>query len=186
MSTPFEISDQMTEEFCDLSPIAATNYGVSGRDHLWDDLSPEGHAAKARFYKARIDDLAPHFGHPERKQAVAARVLTADLQESLRRYENGEHLIDLNHIYSPVQRIRDVFDLMEHETDDGWSAIVTRLATIHEPLSGYRQCLQAGLDAGELVAKRQVESVIDQCRLLSSEGSRFSKYQGLAGDRDTE
>ena len=77
MSTPFEISDRLTEEFCDLSPIAATGVGVPGRDHLWDDTSPEGHAARAAFYSSAIAELEPHLGHPERKQAVAARVLSA-------------------------------------------------------------------------------------------------------------
>ena len=180
MATPFEISDRMTEEFCDLSPIEATDAGVPGRDHLWDDLSPEGFEARAKFFEAAISELEPHLDHPERKQAVAARVLISAAREALGQYEHGDHLVDLNHIWSPVQAIRDVFDLMSHEDDDGWKAIVTRLMTIGEPLDGYRQCLRAGIDAGRVVARRQVHSVIEQARSLASDQSRFLKYLQLA------
>ncbi len=182
MSTPFEISDRLTEEFCDLSPIAATQAGVPGRDHLWDDTSPEGHASKAEFYSSAITELAPHLGHPEKKQAVAARVLTAALQENLRRFEEGQHLVDMNHIHSPPQIIRDVFDLMDPKTDDGWRAIVSRLGSIDAPISGYRKCMKAGIDSGQTVARRQVESVIEQCRSLGSAKSRFLKYVEMAGE----
>lgn len=182
MSTPFEISDRLTEEFCDLSPIAATGVGVPGRDHLWDDTSPEGHAAKAAFYSSAIAELAPHIGHPERKQAVAARVLSAALQENLRRFEEGQHLVDMNHIFSPPQIFRDIFDLMDPKTDEGWQAIVTRLGSIGAPIAGYRKCLEAGIESGQTVARRQVESVIEQCRSLASDESRFLKYVEMAGD----
>ena len=182
MSTPFEISDRLTEEFCDLSPIAATKAGVPGRDHLWDDTSPEGHAAMAAFCKAAIEELAPHLGHPERKQAVAARVLSAALEESLRRFEEGEHLVDMNHIFSPPQVIRDVFDLMDPEGDEGWNAIVARLGSVGAPLEGYRECLEAGIESGQTVARRQVNSVIEQSRSLASDESRFLKYVEIAGE----
>ena len=63
----------------------------------------------AAFYSSAIAELEPHLGHPERKQAVAARVLSAALKENLRRFEEGQYLVDMNHIFSPPQIFRDVF-----------------------------------------------------------------------------
>jgi uncharacterized protein (DUF885 family) len=188
LSTPFEISDRLTEDFCDLSPIDATFYGVPGRDHLWDDTSPDGHAARAELCATAIEELRPHLDHPEKKQAVAARVISAAMEEELRRFEDGEHLVDLNHIFSPVQIYRDVFDLMDPKEEGSWKNIVTRLGSIEAPLAGYRLCLEAGISAGQTVARRQVESAIEQCRSLASGESRFLKYLGLADElgRDRE
>lgn len=188
MSTPFEISDRITEEFCDLAPIAATGVGVPGRDHLWDDTSPDGHAARAAFYSSAIAELEPHLGHPERKQSVAARVLSAALKENLRRFEEGQHLVDMNHIFSPPQIFRDIFDLMDPKSDEGWQAIVTRLESIGAPIAGFRECMEAGIASGQTVARRQVESVIEQCRSLASGESRFLKYVAMAREagRDVE
>ncbi|CAN5847760.1 DUF885 domain-containing protein [soil metagenome] len=180
MNTPFEISDRLTDEFCDLSPIAATTSGIPGHDHLWDDTSPEGHTARAKLYSSTIAELAPHLGHPERKQAVAARVLSAALQENLRRFEEGAHLVDMNHIFSPPQIFRDIFDLMDPTTDDGWQAIVQRLGSIGAPIAGYKKCMEAGIESGRTVARRQVETVIEQCRSLASGESRFLKYIEMA------
>lgn len=188
MTTPFEISDRLCEEISDIIPVAATYFGVPGRDHLWGDFSPTGQAALAALSSRYIAELAPHLDHPEEKQRLASRAITADLQEKVDRYEAGEHLIAMNHIFSPPQIARDVFDVMDPSDEKTWQAIVTRLETMSEPLSGYRACLQAGLDSGQVVAKRQVESVIEQCRSLASDESRFLKYVAMAADlnRDVE
>jgi uncharacterized protein (DUF885 family) len=154
--------------------------GVPGRDHLWDDVSLEGHAARAAFHSAAIEELKSHLDHPEGKQAVAARVVSAAMEESLRRFHEGHHLVDMNHIFSPPQIFRDIFDLMDPKTDDGWNAIVARLGSIGTPLAGYRKCLEAGLESGNTVARRQVESVIEQSRSLASDESRFLKYVDIA------
>lgn len=180
MTTPFEISDRMTEEFADLEPVAATVYGVPGRDHLWVDHSPAGYARQAEFYREKLAELAPHLDHPEAKQATAAKVITAYLEEQLDAYDNNDHIRNLNHIFSPLQTFRDVFDVMSTEGPQAWSAIVTRLGTIGEPIGQYRETLQAGLDSGDVVARRQVESVIEQCRTLASDKSRFLKYLTIA------
>ncbi len=188
MTTPFEISDRLCEDISDIIPVAATYFGVPGRDHLWGDFSPTGQAALADLSSRYIAEFAPHLDHPEEKQRLASRAITADLQENVDRYEAGEHLIAMNHIFSPPQIARDVFDVMDPSDEKTWQAIVTRLETMSEPLSGYRECLQAGLDSGQVVAKRQVESVIEQCRSLASDESRFLKYVAMADDlnRDVE
>ncbi|MDH3190498.1 MAG: DUF885 domain-containing protein [Acidimicrobiia bacterium] len=186
MPTPFEISDRLTEQYADLSPELATSYGIAGRDHLWGDMSPERHQAQADLAADAVRELSEHFDHPDPKQAVAAKVVAAYMQELVDAFDHGDHLRDLNHIHSPTQVVRDVFDLMPTDTDEGRANIVSRLSTVDQPLAGYRQTLQLGLDRGEVVARRQVESVIGQCRSVAAETSRFEKYRDMAeaGSRD--
>lgn len=177
MSTVFEIADRLTEEYADLSPQAATSYGIPGRDHLWGDFSPSGAAAIADFAADARAVLAPHLEDPAPGQSTAARVISAFMQEILDAYDRGEHLRNLNHIHSPVQIIRDVFDLMPTDSDEGWRNLLSRLITIDQPIEGYRETLQLGLDRDEAVARRQVLSVIEQCRSLARQDGRFRKYE---------
>lgn len=177
MPTVFEIADLLTEEYADLAPQAATSYGIPGRDHLWGDLSPAGAAAIADFAADARATLVSHFDDPDPKQVTAAKVISAFMQEILDAYDHGDYLRRLNHIYSPVQIVRDVFDLMPTDNDEGWNNILTRLNTIDQPLTGYQETLQLGLDRNETVARRQVESVVEQCRALERPDGRFRKYE---------
>lgn len=168
--------------------MAATFAGIAGHDHLWDDLSPEGEAAKASFQAAGLAELAAHLDDPDPVQSVAARVISAYLEGELRRHESGHWKRDLNHIHSPFQSARDTFDVVPKEGPDAWAAITTRLNDWGVMLDGYRACLQVGLDEGDVVARRQVMSVIDQVRSVAGDESRFNDLPARAasagGDED--
>jgi hypothetical protein len=95
MSTVFQICDRLTDAYAELSPMAATFAGVKGHDHLWDDLSPDGEAAKAAFYAAGAAELAAYVDDPDPVQADAARVVASHLNTELRRHESGHWRRDL-------------------------------------------------------------------------------------------
>ena len=105
-TTPFEICDRLTEAYADLSPIAATEAGIPGRDHQWDDFSPEGEAAKEELRARAVAELAPHLDHPDPVQATAARVASGYLESERRLYASGHWKRDINHILRPVSRLR--------------------------------------------------------------------------------
>ncbi|MFZ0626044.1 MAG: DUF885 domain-containing protein [Acidimicrobiia bacterium] len=188
MTEPFEIADRLTETYADLSPILATTYGISGRDDRWDDLSPEGHAAKAAFWRSANAELEPHLGHPDPVQAHAAKVMVGYFKTLIARHEMGHWKRDLNHIYSPFQAARDTFDIAPDEGPDAWDAIASRLENFGDALDGYRSSLGVGLDDGVTAARRQVLSVIDQVRAVAGEGSRFNdlaeRAAGRGGDEE--
>jgi uncharacterized protein (DUF885 family) len=188
MSTVFQICDRLTDAYAELSPMAATFAGVKGHDHRWDDLSPDGEAAKAAFYARGVADLAPHLDDPDPVQAAAARVVSSHLDTELRRHESGHWRHDLNHLHSPFQSARDTFDVAPKEGDAAWDAITARLSGWGEMLDGYRASLQDGLDRGDVVAQRQVKTVIDQVRSVAGEDSRFNDLtaQAASGDGDEE
>ncbi len=174
MPTPFQISDEFTEAYADLNPISATNYGIGGRDEQLTDYSPEGHEARADLYRSTLDRLAASEAD-EPKQQFASEVLSRWIAERLERHESLKWQRDLNHIYSPFQVMRDVFDVMPKGDGEAGDAIRARLNGMGEMVDGYINSLQLGLDRGDTVARRQVESVIAQARFAASEDSLFNK-----------
>jgi uncharacterized protein (DUF885 family) len=187
-TTPFEICDLLTEAYADLSPIAATEAGLPGRDHLWDDFSPEGEAAKEELRARAVAELAPHLHHPDPVQATAARVASGYLESERLLHDSGHWKRSINHIYGPFQTARDSFDIVSKEGAEAWENVTIRLSTWGDMLDGYRSSLQVGLDEGEIVARRQVLSVIEQVRSVAGPTSRFGSLPGLAaaagGDED--
>ncbi len=157
-------------------PNFATVLGIPGRDGQCTDYSPAAHHDRADLYRSTLASLQPHLNHHDPFQAFAAKVLTGWLEERLREHEAGEWKRDLNHIYSPFQDMRDVFDVMPRERVEDWDNIVSRLSGFPEMLGGYRESLQVGIQDGDTVAARQVESLIEQLQAVASEESRFAGF----------
>lgn len=182
MPTPFEISDRFTDEFAALHPILATNFGVTGYDQECTDFSPDGVVARAELYRRTKDGLSTHLDHPDAVQAFAAKVLTGWLDEQLDEFEHHDWRKDMNHVWSPFQNMRDVFDVMGKDTPEQWEAIAARLEGFSGMLDGYRQCLAVGIETGDTVAVRQAESVLEQAEAAASDESRFLAFVSQASD----
>lgn len=173
MTDIFELSDRAVEEVADADPVMATIAGVAGRDHRWPDHSPDGHAERhaltVRLHaEAGAIDVAD-----EANASLAQQVLLDDLGDQLVRFDAGDHLRDLNSIESTFQTVKMAIDMMPKETRDDWGRLVVRLASIDQPLAGYRQTLAAGLDAGDAVAARQVRAVVEEGRIAAGDTSGF-------------
>src|SRR6185295_18880960 len=69
---------------------------------------------------------------------------------------------DLNVIASPLQSMRDVFDLMATETDEDWALIGRRMSKVPDRVAGYIEALHAAVTAGRAPAARQVTHCIEQ------------------------
>lgn len=182
MPTPFEISDRFTEAWANVMPIAATSFGITGRDHLCTDWSPEADADRADLYRETKAELESHLDDPDPIQSFGAQVMVGWLEERIAQHEAGKWRRDLNHTESPFQKMRDVFDVMPRETAGQWEAITARLEGFGGMLEGYRKCLQAGVEAADTVAVRQVESVLEQVKAAASDSSRFRSFPAAAAD----
>jgi len=161
--------------------MLATSLGIPGHDDRWDDLSPDGAAAVyevARKYRAAA---AEHFDHPDEDQRHAARVVAGYLDVGVNQYESGDYLRDVSHIYCSFTRVRDIFDIMPRDTAEQWANIASRLEKIGEPFEGWRRLLAKGVEAGQVVARRQVLSVIEQARHLAGDESMVV---GLVADAE--
>jgi len=180
MPTPFEISDRFTDEWAAMLPIGATTFGIAGYDDQCTDYSPEAVASRADLYRRAKRDLDAHVDHPEEVQAFGARVLSDWLAEQIDESETQKWRRDLNHISSPFQHMRDVFDVMSKADREGWLAIAARLEGFGGMLAGYRRCLESGIAAGDLVAVRQAESLLEQVEAAASGESRFLGFPEAA------
>lgn len=180
MLSPFEISDAFTEKWADAMPIDATSFGITGRDHLCTDYSPEAFGLRAELYRSTRAQLTRHLANPDPTQSFAAHVLTGWLDEKIDEFDAGKWRRDLNHIQSPFQDMRDVFDVMPRAGVDDWLAIQARLEGFGGMLSGYRDCLESGVAAGDTVAVRQAESLVEQVEWAASDRSRFNDLIQLA------
>ena len=188
MTNVFDISDRLTDQWADLSPIGATTVGIAGRDHLITDFSPDGHAARADLYRATRGELLPHRDDSDPDSVKSAKVLLGWLESRIEDYETELWARDLNHVYSPFQQMQDVFDVMPKATAEDWAAISGRLRGFGDMLEGYRRSLAVGMEGGDTSATRQVESVIEQVEHTAGEDSRFAVFphQGAAAGADAE
>ncbi|BDZ40895.1 hypothetical protein GCM10025865_01940 [Paraoerskovia sediminicola] len=89
-------------------------------------------------------------------------------------YAAGEQLAALNVIESPLQSLRDVFDLMPTGTVEDWEDVASRLEAVPAALSGYTASLRAAAQAGHVAAVRQVRACADQARDLAGDDSFFT------------
>ncbi len=163
-ATPRQIADRYVEELADLDPLVATTLGIRPHDDRMPDLSPEGTAARDDLARATLAQLAAAVGagdldEPERR---CATVLRERLEAGLSISEAGEHLRAVGNLFSPVQRVRQIFLLMPTATDEDWAVVGRRMARVGDAYDSYLRSLDTGAAQGLLAAPRQVEVVVEQ------------------------
>jgi uncharacterized protein (DUF885 family) len=171
-----------------LDPIEATSAGVAGHDGEMTDLSPAGHAARADAARATLAALA---AVPERDatDTVTAAALRQLLGLELELHAAGETEATLNNIASPVQTLRDVFDLVPTATTQHWVDIAARLNALPGAIDGYIASLGHAADRGVVAAVRQVLEAASQAEQQAGADSFFPGFvsgpaveRALAGD----
>ncbi len=176
-SRPQTEVDRIAERYFDasveLSPIAATYLGVPGHDEDLDDLSPAGLAAQSELRRRTLDELrtaAP----ADDVDRVTLAAMTERLGLAEERYAAGLDEMSLNVIDSPLQAVRDVFDLMPQHTEADWRVVATRLAKIPAALEQYKESLLAARSRGLVAPRRQVVEAAKQSRDLTADDAYFA------------
>jgi uncharacterized protein (DUF885 family) len=168
------IANDYMDSLVEISPIAATYLGITGHDQDLDDFSPAGHAAHSDLRRTTLAAL---------RQATPVddidRVTLAAMQERLGLAEEthaaGLDEMSLNVLASPLQEIRDVFDLMPTDTDAHWVNFATRMTKIPAALELYVESLRASASRGLVSPRRQVEACAAQCAQFAATDGYFSK-----------
>jgi uncharacterized protein (DUF885 family) len=177
------IANDYLDGLVELSPITATELGIAGHDEDLDDLSPAGHAALSNLRGETLDALARATPGDD-----IDRVTIAAMQERLgletETYEAGIDLMSLNVLASPLQAVRDTFDLMNTATDAHWMTLATRMTKVPAALGSYVESLRAAAAMGLVSPKRQVEACVAQCVELAAEDGYFANLvkTAKAGD----
>ncbi|MGC4935863.1 DUF885 domain-containing protein [Gordonia sp. DT30] len=142
-------------------PILATEMGIGGHDARLTDFSPDAIRARADQARATLAALAA----TEPADDVD-RVTIATMSGSLRREtalaDAGELTGVCNVISSPLQAIRDIFDLMDTGTEAARHDMLARLAAIPQCLDSVIAGLDIRRSVGPPIARRQVELVAAQ------------------------
>lgn len=172
-ATPIDaVADAYVTTLATLNPFEATELGIPGHDHEVTDLSPAGHEARAEAARATLralDGRAPADEVDEVTLAAMRERLGLDVEL----HESGEVLADLNVIASPVQGLRDVFDIMSADGPDAWSAIAQRLAGLPSAGAGYVESLRLAASRGRVPAVRQVREALAQAEELADPSTSF-------------
>ena len=176
VSTPLDmVADAYVDTIVTLSPITATEIGAAGHHHELDDFSPAGLAERAEAARnallrveatETVDDV----------DAVTAAAMRERLGLDLELFEAGEDYAQLNNIASPLQYIRDVFDLMPTATTDDWEIIAARMGAVPAAVDGYIESLRLAVDHGPAPALRQMEMGIRQADELAGDGSFWTTF----------
>lgn len=167
-----QIADAHTIELTRISPITATYLGIAGNEDELDSFSPSQHDEMAALNRRTLDALsnAPVADAVDRVTLAAMR---DRLGLEVELHEASENLADLNVIASPVQAIRDVFDMMGQETVSDWENIASRLSKVPDAITGYLECLREGVAHRFVPAARQVREGISQARILADPKRSF-------------
>ncbi len=178
MSRVFEIADRYVDDIATLEPALATALGITGHDHEMPNLSPEGPGKVAELNRETLRRLDEAKDESDTDR-VARAVIQERLGVSLDTYEAGEYLRALRNIASPLQGVRQVFDLMPKETAEHWSNIASRLNLVPQALAGYRQSLALGLERGLNASQRQAKEGAEQARVWSGLADKPSFFDQL-------
>ena len=108
---------------------------------------------------ARLDALEPVDATDE----ITADVLRERAGAEIAMAETGEHARALDVLGSPVQRMREVFDLMPTDDDADFACIAERLRAVPDAVRGYLSALRDSAAQGRVAARRQVLACALQC-----------------------
>jgi uncharacterized protein (DUF885 family) len=168
MADVFEISDRYVEQLAALDPVGATRSGVPGHDDEMTDYSPDGVDARALLARDTLAALeqAPRADDRDRR---AADVMAERLRVGLDQYAAGERFRDLRVIGSPVQGIRDCFDLMAFDTREDWETAAARMERVPEGIASLELTLREGMSRGVVSARRQALACAQQAATWGGE-----------------
>ncbi|WP_181276292.1 DUF885 domain-containing protein [Brevibacterium oceani] len=179
------IADAYFEELCVLSPSISLFLG-NENPHGFDDYSPDGLKAAddlrtrtlAEIDAAEADGLTAN--SLDATDLVTIDAMRERLGTATDLFEAGLQHTVLNVIESPVQQMRDIFDLIPTDSAGGWETVAATMAALPRSIEGYRQSLRYARDHLDRVpARLQLGRVAAQSEALGDTDSRFA---ALASD----
>jgi uncharacterized protein (DUF885 family) len=182
MSRVFDLSSAHVDRSAALDPFLATALGLPGGEGEVPDLSPEGLESRVQLAHDTLEQLS---NEPlgDGADRLAAEVLKERLGVTIDLHDRGEDLCALRPIGSPVQQLRQIFDLMATDTETDWAHIAHRMQKVPDGVSGLITTLQLGLDRGVVAARRQAEVCAEQCRVWSGGSPGAPSYFSALADR---
>lgn len=155
------VAERYLQTYAALDPCAATEAGIAGYDEQITDYSPDGVSARVEAAASALRELDAT-EPADAVDVVTVAAMRERLGVVLAMHDAGLDVGELNVIASPLQTMRDVFDLMATDTEDEWATFGRRLSQIPHRVAGYADALRAAASAGHAPAARQVRRGIQQ------------------------
>ena len=178
MAGVFEIADGFIDTVAKHHPLSATHMGVPGFDHLMADYSLEAGEAFHADVRTSLAEMNAAVPANERER-MCKDTFVDELTIAVEQYESREHLRDMNVLFSPIQSVRSIFDLMSQDSVEAWENIASRMEMIGEAFAGYRQTLDVGRAEGFVTSQRQVNGCAEQCETWAGSGDNPPFFDSL-------
>lgn len=180
------IAEEWVTTLADLEPSIAVWIGIPGRYEEYGDQSPAGHERRigeAKKVLAKLESTSATDDVDE----VTKTDMTNEIVLDVEAHDAGLWKRDVNVLASPAQEIRDIFDLMAHDTVEDWATLAGRLGNVPGAVDGYIETLRLGIADGTVPARRQVKEVLEQIRKhAAKDGFFFAFTQGAATGDGTD
>lgn len=154
-------ADAYLAEAAQLDPLFATEVGIAGHDAELTDFSPDASAQRADAARAALADLA-RLPVADDVDRVTVATMSASLRRELALADAGEHVGECNVIASPLQGIRDIFDLMPTDTEEQREIFIERVRAIPGSIDSAVAGLRYRAAHGPRFPERQVALVAEQ------------------------
>ncbi|MCG5441475.1 DUF885 domain-containing protein [Micromonospora sp. NIE79] len=161
MSSITRVANGYLDALAELDPQAAEAAGRTPVSHV-PDLSPEGFDARAELARRTATAAAAATTHDPGERSLADALLDR-LASEVDLYDAGFTTRLLAPLATPVHLLRQVFDNLPRQTEDDWAVVADHLHQVPDALDRYAATLRRSVQQGQLVARRQVLVVADQC-----------------------
>ncbi|NNH24656.1 DUF885 family protein, partial [Pseudokineococcus marinus] len=170
-----DLADAHVDAYAALDPVAATGMGAPGHDDEMTDYSPAGDAARADLARRTLAALEalPAGAVRDDVDAVTVAAMRERLGLEVEMADAGVGSGEVTVLATPLQDVREVFDLMPVATADDWAVVARRLALVPDALAGYTTSLRAACDGGRAPARRQVRAGAEQAAEFAAAGGFF-------------
>ncbi|GAB18256.1 hypothetical protein GOEFS_050_00340 [Gordonia effusa NBRC 100432] len=155
------IADDYLATTARLDPLFATEAGIAGYDHLLTDFGPTASAELADVARNAIAQLSATTVIDDVDRVTVATMVST-LGRQLALFDAGESVGTLNVIASPLQAVRDSFDLLPIDTAEQREIFVERLRAIPACVDSIIDGLDHRFATGPPLARRQIGLVAAQ------------------------
>lgn len=174
-TTPLDkIAEDYVASVVELSPDMRIALGLRAGETGFSDFSPTGAQLYYQLAKDTLAKVEATEPVDEVDQVTKAAMLFS-LRKDVESYEHNDHLGDLNNIASPLQEIRDGFDLMPTSTTADWQDIYYRMAAVPQAYSGYRKSLEGGAQIGHFPTRVQARSALQDLAGTTGDANPFTR-----------
>lgn len=157
----FRFADQVVEGDAARNPIFATDAGITAYDDQLPDFSPDGTRRDVEATRASLRELSTLEANDD-VDRIAWAVLNERLTTRLTLLESGEAERVFSVISSPLSDIRQVFELMASDSEEGRAVIARRLRQVPGSLATWRRTIEALAERHELPSRRHILGVAEQ------------------------